>query len=106
MDQMRIKRSAGHFRPCPRNLCGGEPMLPTGPSDVLGVGTAQGYCPRCRDVYNDPRETHDGAPWGTTFPHLFLECNSDLAPRGELLTYTPRIFGFRMAQHTLDSDAG
>lgn len=98
LDQMRQKYASGHFGRCPRTLCGGEQMLPVGPSDVCGVGRVQGYCPRCQDVYEIPEEEiQDGAHWGTTFPHLFLQYHSDLKQEGGKRAYTPRLFGFRLA---------
>lgn len=88
------------FGTCPRVYCEDQACLPVGMSDVYGEAPVKIYCPRCRDVYT-PRSKrhreHDGAFWGTTFPHLFLLTYPYLVPNAPVSSYLPRIFGFRIA---------
>lgn len=58
-------------------------MLPCGSSDLPGLDTVKLYCPNCMDTYMPPSSRYhgiDGAFFGTTFPHLLLQCCRDLAP--------------------------
>ena len=52
-----------------------------------------------QDIYF-PRSKYqgniDGAYFGTTFPHLFLMTYGYLKPQKGSVTYTPRIFGFKV----------
>lgn len=38
----------------------------------------------------------DGAFFGTTFPHLYLQTFSELMPQPRTTTYVPRVFGFKV----------
>eukprot|EP00756_Hemistasia_phaeocysticola_P013456 Hpha_TRINITY_DN15282_c4_g18::TRINITY_DN15282_c4_g18_i1::g.66737::m.66737/K03115/CSNK2B; casein kinase II subunit beta len=86
---------------CPRVLCGGQAVLPVGQSDVMREASVKVYCPQCQDIYYPRSSRHkslDGAFWGTTFPHLFIMCNSHIfsnVPRAQR-TYVPRIYGFKV----------
>ena len=91
--------------------CSGQPVLPVGLKDEIGVDTVKLFCPKCQCVYHLPvnrsRSLHhgsmgnagvDGASFGTTFPHLFLMTFSQLVPDPlpEDSVYIPRVFGFRV----------
>ena len=91
--------------------CSGQPVLPVGLKDEIGVDTVKLFCPKCQCVYHLPvnrsRSLHlgstgntgiDGASFGTTFPHLFLMTFSQLVPDPlpEDSVYVPRVFGFRV----------
>ncbi|KAJ3133529.1 casein kinase 2 regulatory subunit [Physocladia obscura] len=71
------------FGACPREGCGGAPVLPCGRSDQPSVDTVKMFCVRCCDLYH-PREARfqniDGAFFGTTFPHLFYNTYPQLIP--------------------------
>ena len=98
LEAMRRKYSACHFGNCPRTLCQGRALLPTGESDVLGHGTVKGFCPRCCELYDLPSSGLDGAAWGTTFALLFVQCQEGPSPlpRSVEKKFDPRIFGFRL----------
>ncbi|KAJ3235916.1 casein kinase 2 regulatory subunit [Chytriomyces hyalinus] len=71
------------FGACPREGCGGAPVLPCGRSDQPSVDTVKMFCVRCCDLYH-PREAKfqhiDGASFGTTFPHLLYNTYPQLIP--------------------------
>jgi len=59
------------------------------------------FCARCRDLYdhNVPGGNYiDGAFFGSTFPHLFLQTYADLRPQRCTRQYVPRVFGFKVHQ--------
>ena len=107
--------AAKEFGTCPLVQCNGQPVLPVGLRDEIGVDTAKIFCPKCKSVYQPPpirsRSGHhssnsggggavDGAAFGTTFPHLFLMTFNNLVPDPlpANSTYIPRVFGFRVHQ--------
>ena len=61
--------------------------------------TTKIYCCRCEDIYY-PRSSRqanvDGAYFGTTFCHLFLQSYAELQPQPPASVYVPRIFGFKI----------
>ena len=68
-------------------------------SDVPRMHTSKVFCPKCSDIYypRSQRQANvDGAYFGTTFCHLFLQTYWDLVPPPPTMTYTPRIFGFKI----------
>jgi len=115
LDAMYNKYAAKEFGTCPLIPCVGQPVLPVGLRDDLGVDTVKIFCPKCQNVYHPPpvrsRSVHgssgtggssgvDGASFGTTFPHLFLMTFSNLVPDPlpPNSTFVPRVFGFRVHQ--------
>jgi hypothetical protein len=88
-----------HFGRCPRVHCQGQPALPVGQSDLPRMHTTKIYCCRCEDIYY-PRSSRqanvDGAYFGTTFCHLFLQSYWELQPQPATTLYVPRIFGFKL----------
>lgn len=87
------------FGRCPRVLCGGQPVLPAGQSDQSRTNTVKIFCPKCEELYYPrlPRHCHlDGAFFGTTFCHLFLQTNPQLRPPKSTEKYVPRIYGFKI----------
>ncbi len=87
------------FGTCPRVLCHGQPVLPTGLSDTLNEQSVKLYCPRCEQVYNSKSSRHehmDGAFIGTTFANLFFLTFPDLKPKRAPELYVPKLFGFRL----------
>lgn len=100
LHKMKRKYISGEFGTCPRVLCNSQLLLPVGLSDVPRNGTVKLYCCHCQDVYNPKSSAHsaiDGAFFGTTFPHLFFQTYAHLRPTPSSQTYTPRIFGFKIA---------
>lgn len=107
LDAMYNKYAAKEFGTCPLFQCDGQPVLPVGVKDEVGVDTVKVFCPKCQCVYHPPPIrsrggscTVDGASFGTTFPHLFLMTFSNLVPDGLSpdSVYVPRVFGFRVHQ--------
>mmetsp|Transcript_20903 Transcript_20903/g.37742 ORF Transcript_20903/g.37742 Transcript_20903/m.37742 type:complete len:360 (+) Transcript_20903:257-1336(+) len=114
LDSMYNKYAAKEFGTCPLVQCNGQPVLPVGLRDEIGVDTAKIFCPKCKSVYQPPpirsRSGHhssnggggggavDGAAFGTTFPHLFLMTFNNLVPDPlpPNSAYIPRVFGFRV----------
>jgi len=107
LDAMYNKYAQKEFGTCPLVQCGGQPVLPVGVKDEVGVDTVKVFCPKCLCVYNPPPIRSrggscsvDGASFGTTFAHLFLMTFSNLVP--DVLSsdsvYVPRVFGFRVHQ--------
>ncbi|KAI8843113.1 casein kinase II, regulatory subunit [Chytridium lagenaria] len=109
LQKMFEKVRHAEFGRCPRVLCHNQPVLPVGLSDVAGLKPVMLYCPRCEDIYTPPSRRHaaiDGAYFGTTFPHLFLQVYPQLVPSGraglagggpgQVERYVPKIFGFKI----------
>lgn len=104
LERMLAKYEAGNFGTCPRVLCRNCKLLPVGISDLPGVEGVKLYCPRCEDVYNPKSARHlgiDGAYFGTTFAHLFLQTFPQAAPTKASEQYVPRIFGFKIADRDI-----
>ncbi|EOD26246.1 hypothetical protein EMIHUDRAFT_73613, partial [Emiliania huxleyi CCMP1516] len=88
-----------HFGRCPRVFCQGQAVLPVGQSDIPRTHTCKTFCPKCSDIHYPRSSRHaniDGAYFGTTFCHLFLQTYWDLVPPPPREQYVPRIFGFRI----------
>jgi casein kinase II subunit beta len=98
---MSVKFQNVDFGRCFRVLCEGQPLLPVGQSDLVGVSSVNVFCAKCCELYF-PRSVRqgnvDGAYFGTTFPHLFLLKYPALVPErgGTQSVYIPRIYGFRI----------
>src|SRR5271170_4165869 len=72
-----------HFGQCHRVLCRMQALLPVGLSDNPHTSPVKLYCPRCEDIYVPKSSRHasiDGAYFGTSFPHIFLQCYTNLIP--------------------------
>ena len=100
----KAKFKAQEFGACPRTLCEKQTVLPVGLSDTVslsGDNPMKLFCPRCRELYdhNVPGGNYiDGAFFGTTFPHLFLQTYGELRPPRCTKQYVPRVFGFKVHQ--------
>ena len=67
------------------------------------------FCARCRELYdhNVPGGNYiDGAFFGSTFPHLFLQTYGELRPQRCTRQYVPRVFGFKVHQQGYSGAAG
>eukprot|EP00984_Skeletonema_dohrnii_P003894 scaffold1339_cov129-Skeletonema_dohrnii-CCMP3373.AAC.5 len=109
---LRACYAAKEFGTCPLIQCSGQPVLPVGLKDDIGLERVKIFCPKCQSVYHPPpirsRGVHhssnggggavDGAAFGTTFPHLFLMTFNNLMPDPlpPDSSYTPKVFGFRV----------
>lgn len=101
LQKMGEKFKRGVFGRCPRVLCGGQPVLPVGLSDLPRTKTVKIYCPKCEDVYHPRSSRHanlDGAYFGTTFTHILFQIYPHLAPPKAQEKYVPRIYGFKIHQ--------
>lgn len=104
LSDMKAKFKAQEFGACPRTLCEKQTVLPVGLSDTVslsGDNPMKLFCARCRELYdhNVPGGNYiDGAFFGTTFPHLFLQTYGELRPAKCGRCYVPRVFGFKVHQ--------
>ncbi len=75
LDIMKAKFLNGVFGVCPRVLCDRQLVLPVGMSEDLSISRVKVFCPKCEEVYV-PRIKFvdiDGAYFGSSFPHIFLQ---------------------------------
>ena len=90
------------FGTCPRILCDSQACLPTGTRDDPRQATVRVYCPKCEQIYA-PRSRQvaalDGAFFGTSLPHMFLQAYPDLLPLERATPFEAKIFGFKVHQH-------
>ena len=107
----KAKYKACEFGACPRTLCEKQTVLPVGLSDSVslsGDNPMKLFCARCRELYdhNVPGGNYiDGAFFGSTFPHLFLQTYGELRPAVCNRTYVPRVFGFKVHQAGVGSSS-
>ncbi|CAO3592147.1 unnamed protein product [Absidia cylindrospora] len=105
LNQMYSKYKAGEFGYCPRYHCDRTKVLPCGQHDLPMQSTVRLYCPNCKDIYlpsNGKHSTIDGAHFGTTFPHLFVQTFPDILPPPtfEQKNYVAKLFGFRVNERS------
>ncbi|KAI3812759.1 hypothetical protein L1987_17471 [Smallanthus sonchifolius] len=96
---MLEKYKNAEFGRCPRVYCCGQPCLPVGQSDISRQSNVKIFCPKCEDIYTPQsrfQDNHDGAYFGSTFPHLFLMTYGHLKPQKTTQDYIPRVFGFKV----------
>ncbi|KAI8384556.1 casein kinase II, regulatory subunit [Radiomyces spectabilis] len=94
---------SGYFGCCPRVYCDKCYVLPCGQHDIPKQSTVRLYCPNCKDIYIPPNSKYkniDGAHFGTTFPHLFLQTFQDIIPTMSSQVYVAKIFGFRINEQS------
>lgn len=105
---MKHKYVTGCYSTCPRLLCDNQPVLPIGLSDELNKSRVKvrnyyyyfqkAYCPKCEDAYYPKIKADiDGAYFGTSFPHMFLQTYPEFVPQQGSPPYIPRIYGFRIS---------
>lgn len=120
-NNLYVQYASKEFGTCPLIQCNGQPVLPVGIRDEIGIDSAKVFCPKCKNVYQPPSSLSssssrgggggghnissgsgggavDGAAFGTTFPHLFLMTFNNLVPdpHPPASIYIPRVFGFRV----------
>lgn len=104
LEKMLDKYEEGIFGTCPRVLCNQTKLLPIGVSDLPNVDGVKLFCPHCEDIYNPKSARHasiDGAYFGTTFAHIFIQTFPHVAPISKSKQkYVPKIFGFRIADRS------
>ena len=96
LQMMKDKFTKNVFGTCPRILCNRQPVLPIGMSEELSIARVKVYCPKCKDVYI-PRMRFvdiDGAYFGCSFPHIFLQTFPDFIPKEKPVLFVPKIYGF------------
>uniref|UniRef100_A0A0G4HXQ7 Casein kinase II subunit beta n=1 Tax=Chromera velia CCMP2878 TaxID=1169474 RepID=A0A0G4HXQ7_9ALVE len=98
LQAMREKFLRGQFGHCPRALCDRQTCLPVGLAEDLRTARVKLYCPKCQEVYlpKGSKGDVDGAFFGPSFPHLFLQAFSSLVPLDIPTPFVPRVFGFRI----------
>ncbi|EOD14919.1 hypothetical protein EMIHUDRAFT_426064 [Emiliania huxleyi CCMP1516] len=104
LSDMKAKYKAHEFGACPRTLCDKQVVLPVGLSDTHSTSNENPlklFCPRCQELYdhNVPGGNYiDGAFFGSTYPHLFLQTFREVRPPPPTQRYVPRVFGFKIAK--------
>ncbi|OBZ86156.1 putative casein kinase II subunit beta-2 [Choanephora cucurbitarum] len=101
MLSMFEKYITGDFGKCPRVYCNDHYLLPCGQHDLPKQSSVRLYCPNCKDIYipaNPKHHSIDGAHFGTTFPHLFVQAFPECIKYVEPSIYMPKIFGFRVSE--------
>jgi casein kinase II subunit beta len=98
MRAMKRKYDFELFGTCPRVHCENQPLLPVGLHDSPAKSYMKCFCPKCRDIYRPPPGSPalDGAAFGTSFPHLFLQNYLEICPHKPQNSYIPRISGFKI----------
>ena len=98
LQMMKEKFLKNVFGACPRILCDRQLVLPIGMSEDLSISRVKVYCPKCQEVYI-PRMRFvdvDGAYFGSSFPHIFLQTFPELRPSVSAIKYVPKIYGFKI----------
>ena len=99
MDAMFERYEAIQFGTCPRFHFNQQTLLPVGLHDEHSKSTVKCFCPKCRDLYHPSVPLFamlDGAAFGSTFPHVFLQTFLSICPKKPSTSYIPRISGFRI----------
>ena len=100
LQMMKEKYAKNIFGACPRILCDKQLVLPIGMSEDLSISRVKVYCPKCHEVYI-PRMKFidvDGAYFGNSFPHIFLQTFPELKPKVGPTSFVPKIYGFKLYQ--------
>ena len=108
LSKMHEKYIHNNFEKCPRLYCNGIKCLPYGSNDQLGVSHLQLFCPNCNDIYKsiDPDiKILDGAYFGSSWVHLFIQNYKDIVPETLPEKYVPRLFGFKLYGEVEDSSS-
>ena len=103
LNKMFEKYKNGDFGYCPRVHCNLHPFLPVGIDDLPRTNSVKLYCAKCEDFYNPKSLRHskiDGAYFGTSFAAMFFQKFSHIMPVHKRETYVPRVFGFRVHDHS------
>ncbi|KAK8886082.1 hypothetical protein M9Y10_041542 [Tritrichomonas musculus] len=112
---MHEKFKKGDFPCCPRYYCKSF-LLPFGEEEEELGQDVRWYCPVCNDVYAIDRiynngedipdySDSDGGFFGHSWVYLFRQKYvSEIAPKGPIKVYVPRIFGFPIS-HPKDSSS-
>lgn len=106
-EKMYKKYKENKFEFCPRTFCKGIHCLPYGVSDEIGNSMMQLFCPNCNDVYyinDEVCQVIDGAFFGSSWVHVFLQRYKELIPSEPPEKYIPRMFGYRMYVEGEDED--
>ena len=98
LDLMKQKFIKNVFGSCPRILCDRQSVLPFGMSEKLCISRVKIYCPKCNDIYIPQKKFFDidGAYFGCSFPHIFLQTFPDLIPKEKPALFIPKIYGFNI----------
>jgi len=85
---------------CPRYGCRGIPLIPIGLSNQYGKHNTMGYCHNCNNLFEAKGSLKklDGASWGNGFAHFLILTYSYQFEKKPFREYTPKIFGFLVAE--------
>lgn len=98
---MRAKYLKSAFGTCPRVNCYWQAVLPVGSTEEARVSSVKLYCPRCEQLYCSKlkKADLDGAVFGPSFPHIFLQTYPVLVPAEYPSPFVPRVFGFKLHKY-------
>ncbi|VWU49560.1 casein kinase II beta chain [Hepatocystis sp. ex Piliocolobus tephrosceles] len=99
---MKDKYTKGDYGTCPRVSCAQYHVLPIGLHESIRIAPVHIYCPSCQEIYKISYEKNmylDGAFFGTSFPHLFLQTYPNYKTLKTPTCCIPRIFGFGVYQN-------
>ncbi|CAD2091092.1 casein kinase II beta chain, putative [Plasmodium vinckei brucechwatti] len=93
---MKDKYIKGDFGHCSRVSCSQHNVLPIGLFDQVKIAKVHVYCPLCQEIYkiHDDKIYLDGAFFGTSFPHIFLQTYPYYSTLKTPSYCTSKIFGF------------
>lgn len=103
MQKINAKYKRGVYGICPRVKCEPQATLPMGIFDVPGQSSIKLFCPRCKEVYDSPKQFKkiDSAFFGTVFPQLFLMMYPNVG-QDEKKEFAGTIKGFKMHESSLN----
>mgnify|MGYP001030986596 CR=1 FL=1 len=99
LELMYQKYQKSFFEACPRTFCHNILCIPYGNSNDFGNSTVKMFCPNCNDIYHVKNEECyfiDGACFGNSWVHLFLQKYPEIVPKKMPEKYVPRLFGYQL----------
>lgn len=107
LELMYKKYKEFFFEMCPRTLCHNTLCIPYGNSNDFGNSTVKMFCPNCNDIYHVKNEQCyfiDGACFGNSWVHIFLQKYHEIIPKQNPEKYTPRLFGYQLYKEGEDEE--
>ena len=107
LELMHKKYQEFFFEMCPRTLCHNIYCIPYGNSNDFGNSTVKMFCPNCNDIYHVKNEQCyfiDGACFGNSWVHLFLQKYPEIVPKQNPEKYVPRLFGYQLYDNEADDE--
>ena len=99
LELMFEKYKMNCFESCPRTFCNQIMCIPYGISNDFGESAIKMFCPNCNHIYfvkNEDCNAIDGACFGNSWVHLFLQKYNKIVPEKKPKIYIPRLFGYQL----------